>query len=71
MNFSFTSSLNLTKINGINFNGASGFNMFVDSNTTNYITDFYNHRIIVFSKNWKYSKNNFNYTIKSHKFKNL
>ena len=55
MNFSFTSSLIITRINGINFNYACGFNMFIDSNTTNYITDFYNHRVIVFSKNWKYS----------------
>ncbi len=29
--------------------------MFLDSNTINYITDYYNHRIIVYSKNWKYS----------------
>ena len=47
--------MNITSINGISFSGLSGFGMLIDSQTTFYIMDRDNSRIIIFDKNWKYA----------------
>ena len=47
--------MNITSINGIGFRGLSGFGMLIDSQTTYYIIDRDNSRIIIFDKNWKYA----------------
>ena len=47
--------MNITSINGISFSGVSGFGMLIDSQTTYYIIDRDNSRIIIFDKNWKYA----------------
>jgi hypothetical protein len=47
--------MNITSINGVSFSGLSGFGMLIDSQTSYYIMDSNNGRIIIFDKNWKYS----------------
>jgi hypothetical protein len=47
--------MNNTSINGVGFSGLSGFGMLIDSQTSYYIMDSSNGRIIIFDKNWKYA----------------